>query len=203
MLFFLIFAHRSGGWGAWDRMYWPKHSDRQQLHGWPLINYISGCQGAAGIRKMKVMKVMSAMPSPQPAGDHSPWRNSGGLTWEPVMWTGIRARLTTMQMRMRMRTKNHPKSMIDKRTMWKTDLEHRDVNGYEGDDGDDADADEKEESSLGNNGSTLNVEDRPGTEWCRWVWGGRWRPSGCGWGARSIASRWWINAEYRGLRAWY
>jgi len=76
-----------------------------------------------------------------------------------------------------------------------------DVDGYEGDDGDDADADEEEEASLANDGSTQNVEDwGHSTRECQgWTW--RW--CGCGWGERSIASRWWINAECGGLRALY
>jgi len=46
------------------------------------------------------------------------------------------------------------------------DLGPSDVDGYEGDDGDDgdADADEEEESSQVDDGSTHNVEDRPGTQ---------------------------------------
>jgi len=40
-----------------------------------------------------------------------------------------------------------------------------------------------------------------GNQRCRQVWGQGWRRCGYGWGWRSIASRWWINAEYGGLRA--
>jgi hypothetical protein len=34
-----------------------------------MTNPISGCQGAVGIKKMKVKKAMSAMPSQLPASD--------------------------------------------------------------------------------------------------------------------------------------
>jgi len=83
------------------------------------------------------------------------------------------------------------------------DLGTRDVDGYDGTDGNDADADadEEKESSQVDHGSTQNVEDSPGTHWCRRVLGRGWRRCGCGWGGRSIASRWWINAECGGLRA--
>jgi hypothetical protein len=62
------------------------------------------------------------------------------------------------------------------------DLGTRDVDRYEGKDGDDADADadEEEESSQVDDGSTQNVEDCPGTQWCRRVCGGGWRRCGCG-----------------------
>jgi hypothetical protein len=55
------------------------------------------------------------------------------------MSTGMRARMATMWMRMRMRRKNDRKSMMDQRRMWRADLGPSDVNGYEGEDGDDAD----------------------------------------------------------------
>jgi len=73
------------------------------------------------------------------------------------------------------------------------------VDGFDGNDGDDADADEEEEASLADHGSTQNVEDwGHSTRDCEdWTW--RWCV--CGWGGRSIASRWWINAECWGLRA--
>jgi len=64
-----------------------------------------------------------------------------------------------MQTRMRMRRKNHRKSTMDKRRMWRSDLGPSDVNGNEGEDGDDADADVEEEASQANDGSTQNVED--------------------------------------------
>jgi hypothetical protein len=60
---------------------------------------------------------------------------------EPVTLTGMRARMGTMRMGMMMRRKYHRKSMMDQRTMWRTDLGPSDVDRYEGEDGDDADAD--------------------------------------------------------------
>jgi len=72
------------------------------------------------------------------------------------------------------------------------DLGTSDVDGYEGEDGDDADADadEDEEASQVDDGSMQNVEDWPGTQWCRRVWGRGWRRCRCrcAWGGRSIAS---------------
>jgi hypothetical protein len=58
-----------------------------------------------------------------------------------------------------MRMKNHCKSMMDQRRMWRTDLGPRDVDRYEGEDGDDAVADDTDEASQANDRSTLNVED--------------------------------------------
>jgi hypothetical protein len=75
------------------------------------------------------------------------------------MSTGMRARMVKMRMQMRMRRKNHRKSMMDQRRMWWNDLGPSDVDGYEGEDGDDADADEKEEASQADDGSKQNVED--------------------------------------------
>ena len=40
-----------------------------------------------------------------------------GLTWEPEMSTGVRARMATM----RMRRKKHRKPMMDQRRMWRTE----------------------------------------------------------------------------------
>jgi len=54
-----------------------------------------------GIRKIKVMKETCTRESPPPAGDDGPRLNSRGLTWKPVMLTGMRARLATMNMRMK------------------------------------------------------------------------------------------------------
>jgi hypothetical protein len=71
----------------------------------------------------------------------------------------MRARMAMMRMRMRIRRKNHRKSMMNQRRMCRTDLGHCDVDGYEGEDGDDADADEEEEASQADDGSTHNVED--------------------------------------------
>jgi hypothetical protein len=64
------------------------------------------------------MKVAKAMPFPPPARDNGPRLNSRGLTWEPVMSTGMRARMAMM--RMRMRRKKHRKRIIDQRRMWRT-----------------------------------------------------------------------------------
>jgi hypothetical protein len=58
-----------------------------------------------------------------------------------------------------MRRKKHRKSMMDQRSMRRTDLGPSDVDGYEVEDGDDADADEEEEASQAADGSTQNVED--------------------------------------------
>jgi hypothetical protein len=43
--------------------------------------------------------------------------------------------------------------------MWRTDLEYRYVDRFEGEDGDDADPDEEEEASQADNGSMQNVEN--------------------------------------------
>jgi hypothetical protein len=40
------------------------------------------------------------MPSAPPAGHDGPQLNSRGLTWEPVMSTGMTAMMVRMQMRM-------------------------------------------------------------------------------------------------------
>jgi len=60
---------------------------------------------------MNVTKATGAMPSQLPAGDDAPRLNSGALTWEPVILTGIQARMATMQMRMR--SKKHRKPIMD------------------------------------------------------------------------------------------
>jgi len=65
------------------------------------------------------MKVTKAMPFPPPAGDDGPRLNSRGLTWEPVMSTGMWARMAMM--RMQMRRKKHRKPMMDQRRMWRTE----------------------------------------------------------------------------------
>jgi hypothetical protein len=67
--------------------------------------------------------------------------------------------MATMRMGMPMRWKKHRKSMMDQRTMWRTDLEPSDVHGNEAEDGDNGDADEAEEASQADDGSTQNVED--------------------------------------------
>jgi hypothetical protein len=74
---------------------------------------------------------------------------------------GMRPRMVTMRMGMRMRRKKHRKSMMDQRRMWRTDLGQSDVDGYEGEDREvaDADVDEEEEASQVDDGSTQNGED--------------------------------------------
>jgi len=116
-------------------------------------------QGAPRITKMMVMKAKIVMQSAPPASNDGPQRNSWGLTWEPVMSTGKRARMATMWMRMWMRRKSYCKWMMHQRRIWRTDLGPSDADGYEGKDGDAADADEEEEASHSEAGSTQNVED--------------------------------------------
>jgi len=84
-----------------------------------MTNFISGYQGAAGIMKMEVMKAMISMASPPPAGNDGLQQNPSCLTLEPVMSTGIRARMATM--RMRMRRNKHCKPMMDQCRMWRTE----------------------------------------------------------------------------------
>jgi hypothetical protein len=60
------------------------------------------------------------------------------------MSTGMRARMATMQKRMRKNRKMYRKSKMDQRRMWRTDVGPSDVDGYEGEDGDHADADADE-----------------------------------------------------------
>jgi hypothetical protein len=62
--------------------------------------------------------------------------------------------MVTMRMRMRFRRKNHRKSMMDQRTMWKTDLGPNDLDEYEGEDGDYTDVDEEEEAFQADDRST-------------------------------------------------
>jgi len=68
---------------------------------------------------MKGTKVTSAMPSPLPAGNDGLRLNLGGLPWESVMSTVLRARMATLQMRMRMRWKQYCKPLMDQRRMWR------------------------------------------------------------------------------------
>jgi len=63
------------------------------------------------------MKVTKVMPTPLPAGNDGPRLNSRGLTWEPVMLTGMRVRMVMMQMR----RKTHRKPMMDQHRMWRTE----------------------------------------------------------------------------------
>jgi hypothetical protein len=76
------------------------------------------------------------------------------------MSIGMRARMNTMRIQIRMRRNKHRKCMINQRRMWMTYLGTSDVDGYEGEDHDEAnaDADEEEEASQVNDGSTQNVE---------------------------------------------
>jgi hypothetical protein len=124
-----------------------------------MTNFISGCQGAAGCKKMKVMKATIAMQYPAPACDDGPRRNWRGVIWEPVMSTGMRAMMATMLNGMRMKRKTHRKSRMDEHRIWRTDLRPNDVDWYEGEVSDDADADEEEDTFQANYGSTQNVED--------------------------------------------
>jgi len=64
-----------------------------------------------------MIKVTNAMRSPLPAADHRPWPNWRGLTWEPVISTGMRARIAMM----RMSRKKHRKLEMDQRRMWRTE----------------------------------------------------------------------------------
>jgi len=82
-------------------------------------NFIPGYQGAAGNTKIKVIKATSPMSSPPVAGNDCPRLNSTGLTWEPVMSKGIRARMATMQMWIRRQKKQKP--VMDQRRMWRTE----------------------------------------------------------------------------------
>src|SRR5882757_5196150 len=76
------------------------------------------------------------------------------------MSTGMRARMAKMPKPMRMRMKQHHKSMLDQCRIWRTDLGRSDVDRYEDKDGDNVDADEKEEASQADDESMQNMEDR-------------------------------------------
>jgi len=65
------------------------------------------------------MQVTRAMPFPPPAGHDRPLLNPKGLTWEPVMSTGMRAKMAMM--RMQVRRKKHRKPMMDQHRMWRTE----------------------------------------------------------------------------------
>jgi hypothetical protein len=80
---------------------------------------------------MKVTKATTAMPSPPSAGDDCPRLNSRGLTWDPVMSTGITAKTVMMQMCMLICRKKHRKPMKDQRRMWRIEVIVGDVDGYE------------------------------------------------------------------------
>jgi hypothetical protein len=84
-----------------------------------MTNFIPGWQDASSIRRMTEITVTVAMPSAPPVGDDGPRRNQSGLKWEPMMLTGMRARMAMI--RMRMRRNKHPKWMMDQRRMWRTE----------------------------------------------------------------------------------
>jgi len=107
-----------------------------------MTNFISGCQGAGGIIKMKVMKAKCTMPSPPPAGDDVPQQNSKDLTSEPVISTDMMARMAMMQMGIN-RKKHHTLMMYQHR-MGRTEAIGGDVDGSECEDGHDADPDAEE-----------------------------------------------------------
>jgi hypothetical protein len=64
---------------------------------------------------MKVMKMMSEMPSLSPGGEDGPQCNLRGLTLKPAMPMGMRARMAIMQIWIR--RKKHYKPMMDQRGM--------------------------------------------------------------------------------------
>jgi len=78
-----------------------------------------GCHGAASIVKMKLMKSTRAIPPLLTANDDGPQLIIRGLTWEPVMSTGMRA--TIVMMPLQMRKKKHRKPMIDQSRIWRTE----------------------------------------------------------------------------------
>ena len=83
-----------------------------------MMNNISGQPGTEVITELTVMNGRCAIPYPAPAGDCRPRLNLCGLTWEPVMSTGMMARMAPMQTRMRW--KKYRKPMIDQLRMWRT-----------------------------------------------------------------------------------
>jgi len=68
---------------------------------------------------VKVSNVTSTMPSPPPGGNNRLRLNSSGLTWDPVMSSGIRARMETK--RMLVRRKKHRKPIMNQRRIWRTE----------------------------------------------------------------------------------
>jgi hypothetical protein len=66
---------------------------------------------------MKVLKLITAMPSPPPGCDDGPHLTSRGFTWEPGMLTAVRVTMATI--RMRIKRKKHCKPMMDPRSLWK------------------------------------------------------------------------------------
>jgi hypothetical protein len=75
------------------------------------------------------------------------------------MSTGMRARMATMRMWLRMRRKKHCKPIMDQCRTWNSDQETSDVDGYECEDSNDADPDVEEEALQADDESTQNVED--------------------------------------------
>jgi hypothetical protein len=72
------------------------------------------------------------------------------------MSTGMKVKIATMQMGMRIRRKKHSKRIMDQRCMWRTEGRVADIDGYQCND---ADADVEELVSQANDESTQNVED--------------------------------------------
>jgi hypothetical protein len=91
---------------------------------------------------MKVMNVIVTITSPPPASNDGLQRNSSGLALEPVMLTGMRARMEMM--RTLVRGNMNCKPMINERRMWRTTGSVGHVDRYECKDGHDADADKEE-----------------------------------------------------------
>jgi len=67
---------------------------------------------------MEVTKATRMVPSPLTAVEYRLQLNLGGLTWEPVMSTGMRA--TMAMMRLRMKRQKHRKPMKDQHKIWRT-----------------------------------------------------------------------------------
>jgi len=67
---------------------------------------------------MEVTRTTSVMPSAPRATNEGPRLSSSGLSWEPLMSTGMRAIMAMS--RMRMRSKKHRKPMMDQCRMWRT-----------------------------------------------------------------------------------
>jgi hypothetical protein len=68
------------------------------------------------------------------------------------MSTDLRARMAIMPMWIRMRRKNHCKSMMDQHRISRIQLGPCDVDGNEGEDGENVDADAEEQSSQADDG---------------------------------------------------
>jgi hypothetical protein len=81
--------------------------------------WISGCQWAVGIMKMKGTKATSAKPAWLQANDDGPWLILRGEARESVMSTDIRARM--MILLMLMKRKKRRKPIMDQCRMWRTE----------------------------------------------------------------------------------